>query len=329
MSTSIQHETCANHVVEDWQPRPALAEALERIATIADGDETAVITDREISFQNAGERTTISATPINVTTFDGLTITDIVKIRTPLTSFKYFDEENYSLINVFATTGAVVREADGEDVIITRLPLFEGDDEVLAELYTPLIANGARLQTLGPRSGLHCAEGRREEFDAATVGLPHWDEPSYWGADDFAHALERLENNGIYANAGVDGLTAEFDWEPGAVSAAAGHCTSLLEVRADVPHPAAGNGLFYCLRLPLNLGDDEASRLAAKLNRVEAESIDTPPFFGAWCAWPGTGTLSFGGFWPNLLYRFGTAANIAYWCWARNRFARQALGNAS
>ena len=247
MNTSIQHDTHANHVADDWQPRPALVEAMAQIATIAREDETAVITDREITFQNAGERTTISAAPIDVDTVDGLTITDIITIRTPLTSFKYFDENNYALINVFATTGAIVRDADGEDAVVSKLPLFEGDDEALADLYAPLIGNGSRLQLVGPYCGLYHADGRKEEYSAAVLAVPGWDEPSYWGADEFEYATERLRHHGAFANAGPSGVTVEFPWEQGAVSAITGDCTSVLEIRADVPHPAAGNGLFYRL----------------------------------------------------------------------------------
>lgn len=327
MSTQLQQHTKAKHVADDRPPSPALAEALEIIATITREDDAAVITDREISFANAGERTTISAAPVNVQTVDGLTITDLITVRTPITSFRYCEEDIYSFINIFATTGAVVREADGQDAIVSRLPLFEGDDEALFELYTPLIANGSRLQPVGPHCGYYHVEGRREEYQAETLAIPHWDEPSYWGADDFEYAKERLEHAGIFANASDTGLTAEFAWEPGAVTAIAGDCTSLLEICADVPHPAAGNGLFYRLTLPLNFGERESYSLAVKLNRAEVQSLDTPPFFGAWCTLPESGTLSFTGFWPNLLYRFGTPANIAYWSWARSRFARYVIGS--
>ena len=58
----------------DWQPRPALREAMQLIATIAVDDPTAVISDRSITFQNMGERTTISAEPMNVTTLYGFEI---------------------------------------------------------------------------------------------------------------------------------------------------------------------------------------------------------------------------------------------------------------
>jgi hypothetical protein len=42
----------------------------------------------------------------------------------------------------------------------------------------------------------------------------------------------------------------------------------LLQIRADRPHPAAGNGLFYRLDLPTNFSDEEAREWAAKLNRA-------------------------------------------------------------
>jgi hypothetical protein len=300
---------------------------MQAIATIAVQDETAVTSDRSITFRNSVERTTISAEPMNVDTIDGLRITDVITIRTPLTAFKLFDEKDYSFVNIFALTGAVVRDADGEDLIISRLPLFEGDDDVLVTLYTPLIANAARLQPVGPLCGIYHFEGRKEEYDAAVVGISGWNEPSYWGSEEFYHAKERLRAQGAYANASDSGVTVEFPWEPGGVSAIAGDCTSLLQIRADQPHPAAGNGLFYRLDLPTNFSDDEAHEWAARLNRVELEAVDTPPMFGAWCTKPQSGTVSFAGFWPNLLYKSGTVANIAFWSWARSNFARQVLGN--
>ena len=95
MNTSIQQEILPKRVADDWQPRPALREAMQMIATIAVDDHTALISDRSITFQNGGERTTISAEPLNVDTIDGLRIAEIVTIRTPLTSFKLFDENRY------------------------------------------------------------------------------------------------------------------------------------------------------------------------------------------------------------------------------------------
>jgi len=328
MNTSIQNTTqliadCA----DNWQPRPALAEAMRRIATIAENDETAVISERAITFQNQAERTTISAMPINVETLDGLWITECITIRTPLTSFKLFDEKDYAFINIFATTGAVVRDANGEDAIVSRLPLFKGDNEALADLYMPLIANAALLHLIGPLCGFSRMSGEKDKLSPAQIALAGWNRPSYWHASEFEYAGDQLWQRGIYAYAGPFGLTAEFAWEEGATSATFGDSTSLLQICADQPHPYAGNGLFYRLDLPLRFSDEEAQQHAANLNRAEADGIDTPPFFGAWCSLEGSGALSFAGFWPNLLYKQGTVANIAFWCAARSRTAKQMIGN--
>lgn len=326
MSTSIQHEILPKRAHDDWQPRPALREAIQMIATIAVDDDTALISDRSITFQNGPERTTISAEPVNVDTVDGLRIAEIVTIRTPMTGYKLFDENRYAVVNLFATTGAIVRDDEGQDAIVSRLPLFEGDDEALAELYTPLIANASRLHMIGLLSGFWGIQGRGNEYTAADVALPGWNDPSYWGAHEFRCAEERLRQHGAYANAGPAGLAVEFPWEKGASSAILGDTTSLLTIRADMPHPAAGNGLFYRLQLPISFSDEEAKSTAARLNRAEAEGVDTPPFFGAWCTIPESRTVSYVGFWPNVMYLSGTVTNIAFWSWARSRIARQVIG---
>ena len=328
MSTSTQQQVLPRETTEEWQPRPAVREAMQRIATIAIDDPTAVITDTSMTFQNMGERTTISVQPMNLDTWDGARIAEIVTIHTPLTKFKMFDENDYAFVNLFATTGAIVRQADGADALVTRLALYEGDDSALADIYTSLIANGARLQPIGPMSGCYHFQGRGEEYGAAEVGLPDWDEPSFWGSREFANAECRLRAQGLCANAGDTGLTVEFPWDDGAVSAMLGERTSLLRIKSDVPHPAAGNGLFIELSLPVSFTHEEASQAAAKLNRAEAAAIDTPPFIGAWCTMENSGTLSFRAFWPNLLYHPGTVTNLAFWSWARSRFARQMLANS-
>ena len=327
MSTSTQQQILPRETTEEWQPRPAVREAMQRIATIAIDDRTAVITDTSMTFENMGERTTISVRPINVDTWDGARIAEILTIHTPLTRFRLFDEKDYAFINLFTTTGAVVRQADGTDALVTRLALYEGDDQALANLYTPLIANAARLQTIGPMSGSYHFEGRGKAYGAAEVCVPDWDQPSFWGARDFADAESRLRAQGACANAGDRALTAEFPWDDGAYSAMFGERTSLLRIKSDVPHPAAGNGLFVQLDLPESFTHEEASEAAVRLNRAEAAAIDTPPFIGAWCTMEDSGTLSFRAFWPNLLYQQGTVATIAFWSWARSRFARQMLAN--
>jgi hypothetical protein len=315
----------ASHA-DNWQPRPELLQAMQEIATIADGDETAVISEREITFENQGQRTTIMAEKVDLETVDGLWISERIDIRTPLDVFEHYSDEHLAIVNTFATTGALLRDPEAGDAIVSTLPVFEDDVEGLADLYTPLIANAALLHLVGPLAAAHCISGT-PDFGPDWLSLPAWDQQSLWGADDFEYANDRIRQQGFYSNAGPTGLTAEFPWEAGACSAIVGDCTSLLQVRADMPHPLAGNGLFYRLDLPLNFTEDEAMRCAGELNRFETEGVDTPPFFGAWCCNSNSGALSFVGFWPNLMYRFGTVANIAFWCSGRSRVARQVLGN--
>ena len=328
MSTSIHNTTPTEFASSsDWQPRTELVEAMRAIATITEGDETAIISDTEITFQNRAQRTTIAATPVGVEAIDGLWISERIEIRTPLDAFEDFDEEHLAVINTFATTGAIVRDANGHDAVVSSLPVFEVDTVALADLYTPLIANAALLHLIGPLCAAFQVSGRQDEFTPVQVALPGSDDPSYWDASDFEYAKDRLRANGVYANDGPRGLTAEFAWEKGASSAMLGDCTSLLQISADEPHPSAGNGLLYRLDLPVNFAADEAQRCAAVLNRYEVNGVDTPPFFGAWCSQPSSTTLSFVGFWPNLLYKRGTVANIASWCASRSRIARRVIGN--
>ena len=68
-----------------------------------------------------------------------------------------------------------------------------------------------------------------------------------------------------------------------------------------MPHPLAGNGLYFRLDLPVDVTEAEAMRCAVELNRFETEGVDTPPFFGAWCYNAKINTPSFVGFWPTYV----------------------------
>ena len=83
MEHSIQDETTTTALHNDnWQPRPELLRAMQGIATIADGDDSAVITDRQIAFTNGAQRTTITASNVDLVTVDGLRISERIDIRT-------------------------------------------------------------------------------------------------------------------------------------------------------------------------------------------------------------------------------------------------------
>ena len=106
-----------------------------------------------------------------------------------------------------------------------------------------------------------------------------------------------------------------------------GDMTSLLTFNASTVHPSMGSGLFYKLELPLHFEEDELVYFANRLNEVEFESVDAPPFFGAWCSQLKPARLCHVGFWPNLLYQPGTVLNLAVWMFFRNRQAVAFISN--
>ena len=98
-----------------------------------------------------------------------------------------------------------------------------------------------------------------------------------------------------------------------------GDVTSLLTFNSSTVHPTMGSGLFCKLELPLHFEEHELVFFANKLNQVEYESVDAPPFFGAWCSHLDSGRLCHITFWPNVLYQPGTVLNLAVWMFFRNR----------
>ena len=329
MEHSLHNETATPVLDEDnWQPRPELLHAMREISTITESDDTAVITDREISFANGAQRTTITASRVDLDTVDGLHISERIDIVTPLPEvFTEMTAEQIALANTVATTAAIVRDPDeGGAALVSSVPVFDEDTVALKDLYTQMVANGALLQLYGPLAAASLfMEAPRMQPDE--TGIPAWDQPSYWDEDEFEYAANRLQQNGYYCNADASGLTVEFPWEVGACSAMLGDCTSLLRLQADMPHPLAGNGLFFRLDLPVTLEREQLAEYANYLNVFEASGVDTPPFFGAWCSQLDNGTLTHAGFWPNCMYKPGTAANIAFWCFCRSKIARQVIGN--
>ncbi len=241
------------HSVTDWQPRPELLQAMKAIGSFAAAEENAIITDREISFDGRVGRTTITASNVDVLTVDGYRISERIDVRTPLPILDGFTDEQITLANTLTTTGAIVRyPGDEQWVLASGLPIFEVDTVALADLYTPLVADTGWSQALGVLAVMrYCVDSASP--GPVDIGIPHWDEPCFWKANEFEFAAEIMKRQGIFCNASESGLTAEFPWEKGATSAMLGDCTSLLTFQTDLSHPVAGNGLFFRLALPLSL----------------------------------------------------------------------------
>ena len=247
MGHSIQDDTETPALHDDgWQPRPELLRAMREIGRIFSGDDTAVITDREIRFDNRGQQTTITAANVDLMTVDGLRISERIDVRATLPEvISSMTLEQIALANTMATTAAIVRDpVAGNTTLASSVTVFEADKEALQELFVPLIGKGALVQLDGPQVAAHRYLGAAVRLPDET-GLPAWDQPSFWGVEEFEYAVDIMRRAGIYCNAGETGLTAEFPWEKGACSAMLNDCTSLMRFQNDVSHPVAGNGLFF------------------------------------------------------------------------------------
>ncbi len=332
MSTSLQRNTIADQPRAD-ELRP---EALQAVRTIHDGVKSWVPESEYTLTENAAEfpvlfgRCTLSVSPLNIDTYDGFRLSERIEARTVLSYvIDDFEKPFFRLANTYATTGAVLRCPETENaVIVSGINVFRQDVEALHGFYVPTLLWSSLVQSFSVQHALRETFGTDllgEKSDQ--IGMPGCDEPSYWQPEDFASAEEMLRDNGIYSNASETGLTAEFPWEAGAVSAIAGDQTSLLQLNSEVTHPTAGNGLAFRLVLPVSAEETDLPVLADTLNELEIAGVDVPPAFGAWAYLPPLNSVAYTGFWLNCMYQPGTVANIAAWCKIRSKVARQVIGN--
>ena len=298
---------------------------LDDIAAMIRTGRNGVVTDKRKILFPAGQSTTIlEVTPVHLQTTDGLEVSEVVTVSTAAPEADVsFSDMQITASNRFAALSALVRDEKNNNLrIVSRLSAYKGDDAAW-ELYSPLLASTAVLQGETFAKSLGQAVGLPQE----PLIIPEMDQPNRWCIDDFDMVIEPLKKNGVFANAGETGLTAEFPLEPGAISVFFGDKTSLLTFQTDTPHPALGNGLFVKLELPMRFPIKELSRIANKLNWVELESIDAVPFIGAWTASLHTNTLAYVCFWPNFMYRKGLILNLSFWMGHRNRHARAFVEN--
>jgi hypothetical protein len=311
----------------DWQPRPAIKEAISRLSSVfEDAYPAAESGDTWVSFDNTIGRTTIFATPIDIKTPDGFHLLDRLVVKTVLPA-KDWDMSESLLVeaNTLAATGALmVDPVTDELVIVSNITLLdgEGQDDHLQGVYVPLVAFAAVFQP-------NClvSSAGPEKSDSATGALDLSNEPSSWGQADFETAEGLLRQAGLFCNAGSTGLAAEFPWDDGGVSWVTGDETSLLTFQTDMRHPNLGNGLFFKLELPVAYDEERLVELVHHLNRLEVTGADVPPFFGAWCSHIKTRRIAYVGFLPNLMYWPGSVSHISGWLKIRAQNARAAIGN--
>ncbi len=209
-------------------------------------------------------------------------------------------------------------------------------DWIIEKLFAPsaiiqVIEAETMAEVLGNRLGavadqsVHPSSGARVEPDdmlnlVRDIVAPRGARRSPWAdTDEFARIAEMLNHTNCYANAGRDGLTAEFPF---------GSDTCLLQAVGDTEHPRLGSGLLLLLKLPMTLARADAARTTTALNRLEAESRTRAHLLGTW-TWDSLGSgyvPTFVSFIPTVLYRENVATNLVLTHRVRARWLAELLG---
>jgi len=297
--------------------RPAIAEMLDGLA-LASG--AARLEDGLVLEKPLGP-TRLRVCPVEFTADDGERATETITITTELPAAEGLTERAISRFNRFAALSAIVPDGEsGTPILVSRLSTYEGWDESL-EFYGTLLLFALMLHDEG---FLAAGIALRTAFGALAsepTNLGSNGEHATWGREEFEALAAAFERSDILAFAGEHGLKAEIPWAPGALSAAFGDSTSLLTLDTRVSHPRLGDGLFFHLELPREFSEEELPVIANWLNRIEADAVDAPPFFGAWCTGLSETRLVFVGFWPTLLYRDKSLQTLAAWLKVRSDLA--------
>ena len=289
----------------------ALLDDIARVIKIA--AENVDYRGNSITFPSNYGTTRILGNSVHVPTTDGRELSDVISIRTELPEqwSSAMDDGFMVWFNTMAALGALVRERDsGRLIVASRLTTYRGDEDA-RWLHIPLAAFAALLQD----DALILAFTKSMRAETRRLDIPRREDPSRWSEEDFVSAAEQLKQMGVFSTPGDTGLTAEIPLNPGGLSAVLGDVTSLLTFQTDMPHPTLGNGLFHKLELPFHFEEDRLVTLANRLNQMEIESMDSPPFFGAWCSQLGKQSrIAFVGFCLIFSTSQGRCSGLPYGC---------------
>lgn len=318
--------------------RPAMSAFLDRVldCIYAEGLNGTRSPDRVCVDGYCGT-TYVVVTPQDLQTVDGNHVLETVSVRNglPVTAEQTpFSDRDIDFVNRFATTGALIRDQQtGGLVFVSQLCNYQGFDEALG-LYGQLVAGSALAQSYGSMAALGVPDMPVADSAGAGTATGCPGGQSRWGEGDFSAVAKLLNRLGCLSNASGNGLTSEFPWAHGAVSAVIGDETCLFTMRSDLRRPPLGKGLSFRLELPRSFPETELIQIVSKLNWLETGALDMPPFFGAWstriacsAAAELTGRICFAGFWPDLMFHPGSAQNLAVWMRQRAVFAREVIEN--
>lgn len=224
-----------------------------------------------------------------------------------------------SIMNNFSALSSLVLFEDEEKIkFINRFYEYEGEtihkQFLIPSLLTATISNEKIINQISKKIVLG------EDF---SKDINYDESSSRWLLNNEFQETETFLKNRFYCNSSDKGLTVEFPWEEGSVSAALGHKTSLLQFLAEEKHPYFGSGLFCKLSLPVVSKDKP--EIVNKLNLNEFSNPDSPPFIGSWCAGFVGNQTEFVCFFPNNIYFKGIVKNFVSWMLKRSVIAKDFL----
>ena len=261
-------------------------------------------------------KTEIVIDEINTTTFDGL---KIKRCFSAITHFPFLDPVFVGTINNFsAMSSLIVNKDDKTNKFVSRFFEYEGETVhekfLLPSLLTTAISNERMLQMLTKKIVSKIDE-KSIDYDESE---------SRWAQTNEFEETQSILDTKFACNASKSGITIEFPWEDGAVSAMMGHKTALFQIMTDSnQHPYFGSGLFCKLTLPVKAKDKV--ELANLLNTHEFSLQDAPPFIGSWCTGGADTHMVFVSFFPNNIYHPKIVLSIIMWMNFRTKIAKSFL----
>jgi len=251
---------------------------------------------------------------INKTTSDGSIIKRSYAVITLVPT--NFDLKTIAVMNNFSSLSSLISyKSKTETRFMSRFYEYENENIhqrfLIPSLITAAITNERILHQISKKVI------SKEEF---VKGSDYEEIESRWLTNSEFEETQNLLKNTFFCNASKEGMTVEFPWEEGAVSAAMKHKTSLLEIITENKHPHFGSGLFCKLSLPVQPKDKSA--FVNILNLYDFGNPDAPPFIGSWCGGFGGHQVEFVCFFPNNIYFKGIVKNIIMWMSARSEMIK-------
>ena len=289
--------------------RPVVRGLIDRMASYFDSYPGYRALPDGLAFDTVVGRTTVRFRPVPQGSAGHLA--EVGEVRTELREpFQSFSDAQIARFNIMASLGAVLREpATGRTVILTRCPLFAGD-EARIDHFGILLHAAAMVHDDQLAAGICSIDGSALPEHMRQPCRPAG-QPAAWGEADFERLAGSLRSSGIPARVFAQGLVASLHWpEDEGLQLCEGRSGSYLLFSTREAHPALGSGLQCRLELPVELRGDQAIDMVNQLNLQENRDRAAEPSFGAWCPVPYAPSIAWVSFVPESLYLPGLADTL-------------------